>query len=195
MPTPPADATAPPTTRELLRRLEAHLADAEAGLSGVGAAGERARDALARARGILEQLHADRGAPAPGPAVVRRVKLPPRAQSAQQARAFTLESCQQWALPPQVVNAATDLASELVANAVAHSTAMVVLALERGAGSLLVRVWDDGAGLPRLLPYRPGVSERGLGLRLVRQLSTHWGVAEESEGKWVWARVALDEPL
>jgi hypothetical protein len=35
------------------------------------------------------------------------------------------------------------------------------------------------------------VSEKGLGLRLVRRLSTHWGTATDDGGKWVWARIAL----
>ncbi len=44
---------------------------------------------------------------------------------------------------------------------------------------------------PRVLPYRPGLSEKGLGLRLVKQLSTYWGAAADDGGKWVWARIAL----
>ena len=32
---------------------------------------------------------------------------------------------------------------------------------------------------------------KGLGLRLVKQLSTHWGAAADDGGKWVWARIAL----
>ena len=69
----------------------------------------------------------------------------------------------------------------------------MVLALERGAGNLLVRAWDDGPGSPRVLPYRPGLSDKGLGLRLVKQLSTHWGAASDDGGKWVWARIALPD--
>ena len=44
-----------------------------------------------------------------------------------------------------------------------------------------------------MLPYRPGLSDKGLGLRLVKQLSTHWGAAVDDGGKWVWARIALPE--
>ena len=194
-------ARAPARTRtgRLLRQLDVHLLEVETALLGTGPVTASARAALAQARAVLEELRpervADRSAPAPepGPALVRRLEVPADPRSAHAARAFCLECAELWSLPAPVVTALVDIASELVANACAHSTAPPVLAVELGPEALLVRVWDDGPGTPRLQPYRPGVSERGLGLRLVRQLSSHWGVAADGGGKWVWARVPLPE--
>ena len=188
------------TSSCLLRELDEQLAAAVAALTGPHPSVDAASEHLLRGRQVLEQLReqADDGAASTPPpdtiALVRRLELPPRRASARRARDFAGSTCQSWALPAPVRNAAVDIASELVANAAAHGGGPVVLALERGAGNLLVRVWDDGPGLPRVLPYRPGLSEKGLGLRLVKQLSTHWGAAAEDGGKWVWARIALPGP-
>lgn len=188
-----------PTASWLLRELESQLEAAADALSVDEPALELARTSVRRARAALTQLQAEQesddgglGEPA-GLALVRRIELRPDRASSRRARAFTGQTCERWALPTSVRNAAVDIASELVANAAAHGTGPVVLALERGAGNLLVRAWDDGPGVPRVLPYRPGLSEKGLGLRLVKQLSTHWGAAADDGGKWVWARIALPE--
>jgi anti-sigma regulatory factor (Ser/Thr protein kinase) len=187
-----------PTTSWLLRELDLQLEAAADALSRDEPAHDLARSSVGRAREALAQLRAelesDEAGAEPDPAalaLVRRIELPPDRTSARRARAFVVQTCNRWALPTSVRNAAVDIASELVANAAASGSGPVVLALERGAGNLLVRTWDDGPGSPRVLPYRPGVSEKGLGLRLVKQLSTHWGAAADDGGKWVWARIAL----
>ncbi len=187
-----------PTAGWLLRALDEQLEAAAAALAADEPAPELARDSVRRARQALAQLRAehdgDDGLDEPaGLALVRRIELTPDRASARRARAFAGQTCERWALPTSVRNAAVDIASELVANAAAHGSGPVVLALERGAGNLLVRAWDDGPGTPRVLPYRPGLSEKGLGLRLVKQLSTHWGAAVDDGGKWVWARIALPD--
>lgn len=196
-------AAARSRTGRLLRELDAHLVEAEAALCELGPPAVTARTALAQARSALAEVRAERlaeqgrGAHAPDPgrlALARRVELPADPRAAGQARSFCLATCDEWDLPTATCSAAKDVCSELVANAAACSTSPVVLALELGPEALLVRVWDDGPGAPRVLPYRPGISERGLGLRLVKQLSSHWGVADDAGGKWVWARVALPEP-
>lgn len=185
----------------LLRQLDVHLLEAETALLGTGPVGQSARTALAQARAVLAELRAERIAererpgPGAGPALVRRVELPADPRSAREARGFCLETADLWSLPAGVANAVTDIASELVSNACAHSTTAPVLALELGPEAVLVRVWDDGPGTPRLQPYRPGLSERGLGLRLVKQLSSHWGVAGDGGGKWVWARLPLPDDI
>lgn len=125
------------------------------------------------------------------PALVRRVELEPEGSSSLKAREFCRERCELWSLPPGVTATATDVTSELVANAARVATVPVVLALELSAEQLLISVWDNGPGRPRVLPYRPGVSERGVGLRLVKQLSSQWGWTEHQGGKWVWARLVF----
>ena len=125
------------------------------------------------------------------PRLVLRRELPVSTSAPRLARSFCRETCAEWALPPQVVNTVTDLASELVANAVRHTRSPMRLALERSTHALVLSVWDDGVGVPHVLPYRPGISERGLGLRLVKQLSSDWGWASVDDGKAVWARIPL----
>lgn len=189
-----------PTSSLLLRELDLQLESAADALSRSVPDAEQARTSVARARQALAQLVAQQegdgvadDAEPTGLALVRQIELAPARASARKARAFTVQTCTRWALPTSVRNAAVDIASELVSNAAAHGSGPVVLALERGAGNLLVRAWDDGPGTPRVLPYRPGLSDKGLGLRLVKQLSTHWGAAADDGGKWVWARIALPE--
>lgn len=183
----------------LLRQLDVHLLEAETALLGTGPVGQSARTSLARARAVLAELRADRSSErepaAPGPALVRRTELPVDPRAAQAARVFCQETAELWSLPPAVATGLTDIASELVANACTHTASPPVLAVERGPQALLVRVWDDGPGVPRVQPYRPGVSERGLGLRLVKQLSSHWGVTADGGGKWVWARLPLPDDV
>ena len=190
-----------PTSSWLLRELELQLGVAAEALSGQAPDHDLARSSVARAREALALLRVQQEADGDGPepeqgtlALVRRIELAPERSSARKARVFTVQTCDRWALPTSVRNAAVDIASELVSNAAAHGTGPVVLAIERGAGNLLVRAWDDGPGTPRVLPYRPGLSDKGLGLRLVKQLSTHWGAAVDDGGKWVWARIALPDP-
>jgi signal transduction histidine kinase len=189
-----------PTTSWLLRELDLQLEAAADALSRDEPALDLARSSVGRAQEVLTQLRSEQEADEDrmesdpeALALVRRIELTPDRTSARRARAFAVQTCDRWALPTSVRNAAVDIASELVANAAAAGSGPVVLALERGAGNLLVRAWDDGPGSPRVLPYRPGLSEKGLGLRLVKQLSTHWGAAADDGGKWVWARIALPE--
>ena len=190
-------ATTRTPSGRLLRELEAQLAAADDALRGRAPDLDAARTAVARAQDALAALLAERTAAArpegtaPGPVLVRRRELAPAAASAREARDFVQQTCRDWSVPGTVVTAATDIVSELVANAVALPASQVVLALERTPGTLTVRVWDDGPGLPRLVAYLPGRSERGLGLRLVKQLSRRWGVTADGAGKWVWAHVAL----
>ena len=188
-----------PTTSWLLRELDLQLEAAADALSRPEPAYDLARSSVTRARDALAQLRTEQESDTAvdldptALALVRRIELTPDRTSARRARAFTVQTCDRWSLPVSVRNAAVDIASELVSNAAAFGSGTVVLALERGAGNLLVRAWDDGPGTPRVLPYRPGLSEKGLGLRLVKQLSTHWGAAADDGGKWVWARIALPD--
>lgn len=127
------------------------------------------------------------------PALVRRVALDGDLRAASAARAFTSLTCGTWGVPPATTSTVVDLASELVSNAARHAGGTVDLALERRGEHLVVVVADDSESPPRLLPYRRGVSEHGIGLRLVDQLSQSWGWHTVPEGKQVWARVALSE--
>lgn len=131
--------------------------------------------------------------PDKAPRLLRRLELPPTPDSPRAARATCRETCDEWELPHVVGSAVADLASELVGNACRHGTGPVVVALELSGSTLTISVFDDGPGRPGLLPYRPGVSERGLGLHLVQHLSEEWGWTDDGPGKWVWARVHVGD--
>lgn len=129
-----------------------------------------------------------------GPALVRRHRLDGDLLAASAARSFAGLTCATWTVPATATGTVVDLVSELVSNAALHAGGTIDLALERRGSHVLVSVHDGSAEPPRLLPYRRGVSERGIGLRLVDQLSESWGWNAEPAGKQVWARVTVAEP-
>src|SRR4051794_40924423 len=93
-------------------------------------------------------------------------------------------------MQPRMSNAALDVAHELLLNAHQHAAPPIRLAVEVSNALVLVEVRDGSVEPARSLPYRPGVSDHGLGLRLVRQLAMEWGQDVGTDGKTVWARIA-----
>lgn len=81
--------------------------------------------------------------------------------------------------------------SELATNALRHGLGEVVVraALEHD-GALQLSVTDSGDELPALQPADP-TRVGGLGLRIVDELSSAWGVAAFPGGKTVWATMRL----
>jgi anti-sigma regulatory factor (Ser/Thr protein kinase) len=80
--------------------------------------------------------------------------------------------------------------SELATNALRHGLGdVVVRAAIDPDGSLQLAVTDSGNEAPAMQPPDP---ERvgGLGLRIVDQLASAWGVAPFPGGKTVWATLA-----
>jgi anti-sigma regulatory factor (Ser/Thr protein kinase) len=89
--------------------------------------------------------------------------------------------------PPDVLDTALLLTSELVTNAILHARTPVVVGLVQDDERLLVVVGDrvpaDGGLEPRSWSRdRPG----GRGLALVADLSDRWGTRTHSGGKSVW---------
>ncbi|MGK5696031.1 ATP-binding SpoIIE family protein phosphatase [Streptomyces sp. URMC 128] len=80
------------------------------------------------------------------------------------------------------------LVSELVTNAVRHSSRPVTLRLLR-TDVLRCEIGDDAPELPRLRRARP-TDENGRGLYLVSRLAMRWGAARLSAGKIVWFEFA-----
>ena len=107
------------------------------------------------------------------------------------ARSFVREQVGGWEVSAATANAVIDVGHELVANALLHGRPPITLELQLTQATLLVLVTDGSAESVRTLPYRPGVSERGLGLRLVGQLSSAWGQHHADGRKTVWAAVQL----
>jgi serine/threonine-protein kinase RsbW len=111
----------------------------------------------------------------------------PDAASMRRARYRLRALLEQWQIEPRVANAVLDVAHELLVNAHQHASAPVHLSVTAGTTDIRVAVADASRDPARLLPYRPGLSEHGLGLHLVRQLSHEWGQTSTDEGKTVWA--------
>ena len=113
----------------------------------------------------------------------------PTAEGASAARAFVRAALEDWSVEPVSGNALLDVAHELVTNAMQHGRPPIRLTVEQTSAELRVTVADAEPTAARRLPYRPGVSERGLGLRLVAQLSDDWGQHPDGQGKSVWATI------
>lgn len=92
-----------------------------------------------------------------------------------------------WGVDAAAANAVLDVAHELLANAERHAQPPIRLTVQCTAATVLVTVTDGDPRPARRLPYRPGVTEHGLGLRLVSQLSADWGQQQTGDGKKVWA--------
>ena len=103
------------------------------------------------------------------------------------ARTQLRELVARWQLDERVANAILDVAHELLVNAHQHGTPPVHLTMVASTDEVRVEVRDASPRPARLLPYRPGLSDHGLGLQLVRQLSAQWGQASTEDGKLLWA--------
>jgi anti-sigma regulatory factor (Ser/Thr protein kinase) len=80
------------------------------------------------------------------------------------------------------------MVSELATNAVVHASTVFTVTVTRRATSALVAVHDTGGGLPAVRPPAPD-AVNGRGLRIVRALSSDWGVDTEPDGKTVWFEI------
>ena len=113
----------------------------------------------------------------------------PRAQAIRDARLAVRAMLAEFGLAERRANAVLDVAHELLLNAQQHGSAPIRLAVEVSDTGVLVQVHDGSPEPARTLPYRPGISDHGLGLRLVRQLAVDWGQDIDATGKTVWARI------
>jgi anti-sigma regulatory factor (Ser/Thr protein kinase) len=146
--------------------------------------------AVVEGQGGLEPQASTRKQPTlalPQLTVTRAVE--PQADHVRAARVFAREVLVEWQVDNAAANAAVDVAHELISNAVQHGLPPVLLVLAYRPPVIDVVVSDGSTEPARRLPYRAGVSERGLGLRLVAQLSSEWGQLYETDGKRVWAKV------
>lgn len=116
-----------------------------------------------------------------------RVRLRPVPDACRQARALVAQACATWYRSDLAPTAAL-IATELVANVVrhAHTTMEFTFGVRDGRTDMTVR--DHSRLLPK--PADPAITAAGgRGLRLVRDLSSAWGVLPISDGKVVWSRL------
>ncbi len=100
------------------------------------------------------------------------------------ARSWIAAELAGW--PPDVVDAASLIISELVANAVLHAHTAITVAAEHADSEVHVRVIDDNPELPVVKRYG-ATAETGRGFKLVSAMADDWGVEPiASGGKAVW---------
>jgi two-component sensor histidine kinase len=124
------------------------------------------------------------------PRVRYETDVVPSTQAVHDARGGLRTVLHDLGMSPRLSNAALDIAHELLLNAHQHAAPPIRLSVEVGEHAVFIEVRDGSVEPARALPYRPGVSDHGLGLRLVRQLASEWGQEIGSEGKSVWARIS-----
>ena len=115
------------------------------------------------------------------------VTLPAAVSSVPTARHFVESILNAWGLDELGWNA-TLIVSELAANAAlhAHGEDFTVRVQSEADGVVRLEVRDCSGRLPQQRSYSDDATT-GRGLRLVRQLSTEWGVTPGAGGKTVWA--------
>jgi anti-sigma regulatory factor (Ser/Thr protein kinase) len=86
--------------------------------------------------------------------------------------------------------------SELVTNAVQAGCSELDLDLQVHRNRIRVTISDQAPGRPEV-QHPASSEERGRGLQLVAQLSSHWGIsyADRPAGKQVWADLAVQVEL
>jgi hypothetical protein len=105
-----------------------------------------------------------------------------------------VEACGQWGLDA-LVDPATLIASELVANAVAHTPGptLRVTVTRPATVRLRVAVADSSPHAPKRRDAADG-DEGGRGLAIVAAFAAAWGTEPAPEGKAVWAELAPETP-
>jgi anti-sigma regulatory factor (Ser/Thr protein kinase) len=137
------------------------------------------------------------------PVEERTLLLGPDITAPHRARTAIAEALTAWGML-SVAGDATQITSELVANAVAASArgagegakaAPVTLTISRTDGELCIRVWDPAPTPPPRTRQDPGTwTERGRGLLIVEGLSALWGWYPDQGGKYVWSVLSLSPP-
>lgn len=114
------------------------------------------------------------------PRIVRTVDLIPTDRIGQHVRSLLSAACADWEIL-HLRESAWAVATELATNAFRHATANFLLTITLDERGLTITVRDHG------LLGMPTFGEHDLGLRVVDQISTAWGVHEHLDGKSVWA--------
>jgi anti-sigma regulatory factor (Ser/Thr protein kinase) len=120
---------------------------------------------------------------------VLSLDLPPEPTSATRARTVT-RGYLQSSCPPEAIEVAALLVTELVTNAVLHARTPIIVVVESSPGAVFLAVNDGSRADPIARNY--GVdAATGRGIKLVRELSTRWGVERSDAGKRVWCEITF----
>jgi anti-sigma regulatory factor (Ser/Thr protein kinase) len=115
--------------------------------------------------------------------------VPNRPDSTPAARAFLTRLLNGWGVEDEVIDDASLLTTELVANAVRHGAGNVKLRVEVEDGVVQVRVHDQGTDVPTVR-HADSSSMDGRGLWIVECVADEWGSDREESGKSVWFRLS-----
>ena len=110
--------------------------------------------------------------------------LPADPSSAGEARRLVRTTLEGWRLD-DLVESATLLVSELVANSVLHAGTTIRVLVRRANGRVRVEVHDGNERAPARKHYST-LSTTGRGLLLVERMASDWGVEPSAGGKYVW---------
>jgi anti-anti-sigma factor len=113
-----------------------------------------------------------------------QVALDPVPSATAAARDLTDQACARWQLR-DLADAASLIATELVANAIQHAGTPIRFVLTWRSSYLHLACRDRSPAAPRL----GGVDEESRGLLIIESIATSWGFTPTLDGKVVWATV------
>lgn len=113
-----------------------------------------------------------------------RADFPAEPASAGRARRFVDATLRTWECNA-LVDVASLLVSELVANSVLHAGTPITVVITRLPRRLRIEVQDGDARVPALKHYST-LATTGRGLMLVERMASDWGVRRTLTGKGVW---------
>lgn len=127
----------------------------------------------------------------PRPPRLARLRLAPDTSTVPVVRALLERLLASWRLDGRVDEHGLKLAAtELAANAVAHSASPEVATVRYLGGVVRVEVDDRSPAVP--VPRRaPLDADSGRGLQFVEAVASSWGVDPRPEGKRVWAELVV----
>jgi anti-sigma regulatory factor (Ser/Thr protein kinase) len=130
-------------------------------------------------------------------AILGSATIPGRPEEVSSARAFVARTLAAVGKTPTVdADTATLLTSELVTNAILHTTSgapggTITIVVVDVADGVLIEVIDDGsAGTPVVKDNL--LTTNGHGLYLVQQMTAQWGYLREADGTTVWFHLPSD---
>lgn len=106
------------------------------------------------------------------------------------ARYFVADVLKRWGHSARLLNDAALVVTELATNAVIHGHSSFSVDIRPHPGSIRLSVRDNSRAAP-VLREEAGLTLSGRGLRIVRALSSQWGVEPAGDGKTVWAELQV----
>jgi anti-anti-sigma regulatory factor/anti-sigma regulatory factor (Ser/Thr protein kinase) len=123
------------------------------------------------------------------PARRLRQRLPAGVDAPRRARDLIARAATTWRLPPDPMQVAQVIATELVTNAVRHARTPMDFSVVLRDRLLHVAVCDGDPSPPRRRTIMSERDDHGRGLQLVDGLAATWGCVPMPDGKVVWAAV------